>query len=77
MIRPVLCVINYLTYNIIVYWTLDVSRTACYEITLVRLSVYPFFHLSFRPSLRPSLDFHKIGSLIFPGILHDVTYRDI
>ena len=37
--------------------TLDVSRTASYEITLVRLSV--------RLSVRPSLNFIKIGSLLF------------
>ena len=43
-------------------WTLDVSRTASYEITLVCLSV----HLS----VRPSLNFVKIGLLVFAGILH-------
>ena len=41
-------------------WTLDVSRTASYEITLARLSV------------RPSLSFLKIGSLVFSDIVnHD------
>ena len=33
------------------YWTLNVSRTASYEITLVRLSI----RLSFRPSLPRSV----------------------
>ena len=44
-------------------WTLDVSRTASYEITLIRPSV--------RPSVRPSLNFLKIGSLVFSDIAHD------
>ena len=39
-------------------WTLDVSRTASYEITLVRLSV------------RPSLSFLIIGSLVFSDMVH-------
>ena len=38
------------------YWTLDVSRRASYEITLVRLSVCP--------SVCPSLSFLKIGYLV-------------
>ena len=42
--------------------TLDVSRTASFETTLVRLSV--------RPSLRPSLSFLKIVSLVFSDIVH-------
>ena len=41
------------------YWTLDISQTASYEITFVRLSV------------RPSLSFLKIGSLVFCDIVHD------
>ena len=41
------------------YWTLDVSRTASYEINLVCLPV------------RPSLSFLKIGSLVFSDIVHD------
>ena len=53
----------------IYYWTLDVSRTASYEITLaclsVRLSVCLCLFLSVRPSVRPSvrtsLNFLKIG----------------
>ena len=43
-------------------WTLDVSWTASYEITLVRLFV--------RLSVRPSLSFLKIGSLVFSHIVH-------
>ena len=39
------------------FWTLDVSQTASFEITLVRLSV--------RPCGRSSLSFLKIGSLVF------------
>ena len=39
-------------------WTLDVSRTASYEITLVRLSVCP------------SLSFLIIGSLVFSDMVH-------
>ena len=42
---------------------LDVSRTASYEITLVRVSI--------RPSVRPSLTFLKTGSLVFSDIVHD------
>ena len=41
------------------YWTLDVSWTASFEITIVLLSV------------RPSLHFLKIGSLVFSDIVHD------
>ena len=37
---------------------LDFSRTASYEITVIRLSV------------RPSLSFLKIGSLVFSDIVH-------
>ena len=44
------------------YWTLNVSRTASYEITIVLLSV------------RPSLSFLKIGSLVFSDILHDDSW---
>ena len=53
---------------ICVCWTLDVSRTASYEISLVRLSARcP----SVRPSVRPSLSFLKIGPLVFSDIVHD------
>ena len=48
------------------YWTLDVSRTASYEITLVHLSVCPY--------VRPSLSFLKIGSLVFSDIAHDDSW---
>ena len=40
-------------------WTFDISRTASYETTLVRLSVR-----------RPSLNFFKTGSLVFSDIVH-------
>ena len=53
-----ICFID-LTY----FGTLDVSRTASYEITLVHLSVHP--------SVRPSLSFLKIESLVFSDIVHD------
>ena len=43
---------------------LDVSRTAPYQITLVRLSVCPSVR-------QPSLSFLKIGSLVFSDIVHD------
>ena len=43
-------------------WTLDVSRTASYEIIIVFLSV------------RPSRSFLKIGSLVFSDILHDDSW---
>ena len=33
------------------FWTLNVSRTASYEITLVRLSIYASVHPSVRPSV--------------------------
>ena len=42
-------------------WTLDVSRTASYEITLVRLSGCA--------SVRPSQSFLKIGLLVFSETL--------
>ena len=44
-------------------WTLDVSRTAFYEITFVGVSV--------GLSVYPSLSFLKIGSLVFSVIVHD------
>ena len=43
-------------------WTLDVVRAASYEITLVRQSVCL--------SVRPSLNYFKIGSLVFSDIVH-------
>ena len=43
-----------------IYWTIDVSRIAIYEITLV-------CHLS----IFPSVNFLKIGSLAFFDIVHD------
>ena len=45
-----------------IYWTLDISRTASYETTLARLSV------------RPSLSFLKVGSLLFSDIVHDDSW---
>ena len=50
------------------FWMLDVSRTASYEITLIRLSIRPF---SVCLSVCPSLSFLKIGSLVFSDIVHD------
>ena len=50
-----------------IYWTLDVSRTACYEITLVHLP-------SVSPSVCSSLRFLKIGSLVFSDIVHDDSW---
>ena len=44
-----------------IIWTLGVSRTASYEITLVR----------------PLLSFFKIGSLVFSDIVHDDSCHDI
>ena len=44
------------------YWTLDVTRTASYEITFVPLSV------------RPSLSFLKNGALVFSNIVHDDSW---
>ena len=45
------------------FWTLDVSRTVSYEITLIGLSV--------RLSVPASRNFLKIGSLVFSDIIHD------
>ena len=51
------------------------SRTAIYEITLVRLPVCPSVRLSVCPSVRlfvrPALNFLKIESLVFFDIVHD------
>ena len=47
-------------------WTFDVSRTASYEITFFRLSIYP--------SVRPTLSFLKIGSLVLSDIVHDDSW---
>ena len=59
-------------------WTLDVSWTEAYEITLVRPSVRPSVCLSVCPSVRPvrppvcpSLSSFKIGSLVVSDIVHD------
>ena len=57
------------------YWTIDVSRTVSYEITLVRLSVCR--SLSVCLSIRPSLNFLKIVSLVFSDILHMIADHDI
>ena len=69
-----ICYLNVLVFTGISYfscWTLDVSRTASYEIILVRLSVCL--------SIRPSLNFLKIGSLVFSDIGHDdsLTHKDL
>ena len=50
------------------FFCIDVSRSTLvgqgrYKITLVRLSI--------RLSVRPSLNFLKIGSLLFSDIVHD------
>ena len=49
--------INELNTNSSLYWTLDVSRTVSYEITLVRPSV----RLSVRLPVRSSLTFVEFG----------------
>ena len=49
----------------IFFWTVNVSLTASYEITLLGLSVYPSVH--------PSLSFLKIGSL-FSDIVHSDSW---
>ena len=51
--------------------TIGVSRTAPYGITLVRLSICLSACLS---SVHPLLDFLKIGSLVFSGILYVNTW---
>ena len=48
-----------------IFWMLNISQTASYEITLVRLSVC----WSVCPSVRLSLSFLKIGSLVFSDIV--------
>ena len=55
---------NCMTYF---YWTLDVSRTVTYEVTLVRLSVGLYVSLS----VLPSLSFLKSRSLVLSDIVHD------
>ena len=50
-------------------WTLDVSRIASYEITLIRVSVCP--------SVCPSLIFLKIGSLVFSDIIMMIADHNI
>ena len=56
-IKYVICII------ILCFWTLNVSRTASYKITLVRLSICLSTHRS--------VSFLKIGSLVFSDIVHD------
>ena len=56
---------------LIFYWTLDFSQTASYKITLVRLYVLLSIHLS----VRRSLNFLKIGLLVFSDIVRGDIYR--
>ena len=49
-----------------IFWMLDVSRTASYEITLVRQSVCPFVC----PPVVTS-SFLQIESLVLPDIVYD------
>ena len=53
--------INELSINSSLYWTLDVSRTVSFEITLVRPSVCLSVRLSVRLPVRLSLTFVKFG----------------
>ena len=53
------------------FWTLDISQTASYEITLIRLSVRLSVRISAPPFLGSSLSFLRIKSLVFAGIIHD------
>ena len=73
----------YVTFQYVIWycWTLDVSRTASYEITLVHLSISLSLFLlsSVCPPVRPSVhlsvsNFVKIGSLVFSNILHDDSW---
>ena len=64
---------NYLASEIS-FWIPDFSRTAFYEITLVRLFVCPSVCLSVCPSVPPSLSFLKIGLLVFSDIVHDDSW---
>ena len=52
-------------------WTLDISRTASYEIILAGRSVC----LYVSPSVRSSLSFLVIGSLVFADIVHDDSWQ--
>ena len=61
-------------YSFILFWALEVSRTASYEITVVRLSVCPSVRPSVRLSVRPSLSFLKIESLVFSDIVHNDSW---
>ena len=49
------------------FWTLNFSWTTYHEITLVNLAV----PLSVGLSVHPSLNFIKIGSLVFSNIVND------
>ena len=53
------------------FWTLDISQTASYEITLIRLSVRLSVRQSVSPFFGTSLNFLRIESLVFSGIVHD------
>ena len=53
-------------YKEFIFWTLDVNWTASYEVTLILLSAVL--------SVRPSLNFLKIGSSGFPDIGHDDSW---
>ena len=60
-----ICFYLWKTYQSLLFfllWTLDVSRTASYEITVVPLSV------------RLSLSSLKIGSLVLSDIVHDDSW---
>ena len=56
------------------FWTLDISQTASYEITLIRLSVRLSVRISAPPFLGSSLSFLRIKSLVFAGIIHDDSW---
>ena len=63
MFKTVLLYLQKVFFSFLVnFWTLDVSRTASYEITLARLSVCP------------SLSFLRIGWLVFSDIVHDDSW---
>ena len=52
-------------------WTVDISQTASYEITLAERSVCLYVF----PSVRLSLNILMIGSLVFSDIVHDDSWQ--
>ena len=68
-------------FHNVLFWTLTISWTVSYDITVIHLSVHPSFCLSVHPSVclsfHLSLSFLKIGSLVFLMLYLIVADHDL